>query len=351
MPIQKRYKYGPLILAITITVVGLAVLLCWFTGIGWLTKVYPSFVSMKVNTAIAFVFCGLGLLAFYFDKYRAALVCGLLVSLIGLFTLSQYIFGFNLGIDQVFIEEAVGAEAGIPGRMSPITAANFIFIGIVLTLLASGRFKAAVNLNILPATTSFLALLGYIFMSANLYKLNPFTGMALHTSATFILFSVAVILLQPRTSFMSIFSDNRLGGMFARKFLPVVFITPVFFGWIFITGQQFGWYDSNFAIALSVAFTIVITLSSLFVYAKEINDIDSDRYQLTLELTDKSKEVSNLLKQKMGGEVTAYQVMNTEPMAEQIAEKDKTFDKDEVARLEEYVILLESKLKDSYSQK
>ena len=56
---------------------------------------------MQYNTALGFLLGGIGLLAIIWQKSCLALKCGIIVTLLGLFTLVQYIFNINLGIYQL----------------------------------------------------------------------------------------------------------------------------------------------------------------------------------------------------------------------------------------------------------
>ncbi|NIO84302.1 MAG: PAS domain-containing sensor histidine kinase, partial [Candidatus Aminicenantes bacterium] len=54
---------------------------------------------------------------------------------IGILTLSQYISGTELGIDQLLMEHYITVETSHPGRMAPNTALCFSLSGIVLVLI------------------------------------------------------------------------------------------------------------------------------------------------------------------------------------------------------------------------
>jgi len=60
-------------------------------------------------------------------------VCAVAVVLIGGLTLTEYILGRNFGFDQLLVHDI--ASTIYPGRMSPITAANFVLVGLALLFL------------------------------------------------------------------------------------------------------------------------------------------------------------------------------------------------------------------------
>src|SRR3990172_609338 len=124
-----------------VILLGLLVLAGWTFNIPALMSVLPRFVTMKVNTAFAFLLIGLSLWLLKKENggrrtRRIAQACAMVVAVIGLLSLSEYLFGLDLGIDQLlFKEPATATGTSSPGRMAPTTAANFLMLGLVLVLL------------------------------------------------------------------------------------------------------------------------------------------------------------------------------------------------------------------------
>ena len=101
---------------------------------------------MQANTALAFFLCGLGLLAALRRYHNLNLICGLIVGLLGLFTLIEYQSGFDLGIDRLLVAQPfVTVKTSHPGRMSPLTA--FCMPGM-------DDFDLCSKLRALPANTT-----------------------------------------------------------------------------------------------------------------------------------------------------------------------------------------------------
>src|SRR5438046_4343358 len=109
------------------------VLIGWLLDIALLKSVWPGLVTMKANAALAFVFggCALWMLGadpadpFAGRRRRIGQVFASIVALIGLLTLSEYFFGWDLGIDQCLFRDVQGiADTLPPGRMPHITALN-----------------------------------------------------------------------------------------------------------------------------------------------------------------------------------------------------------------------------------
>ena len=86
------------------SILGVSVLIGWFTHNVTLMQVSAAFVPMQFNTALGFLLSGLGLLVVIRGSRGVGTACGIFVMLIGLLTLAEYIFGFDLGINQLLMK-------------------------------------------------------------------------------------------------------------------------------------------------------------------------------------------------------------------------------------------------------
>jgi len=144
---------------------GVLVLFGWYTHAVTLIQVHPSFVPMQYNTALGFLICGIGLIAVNFHKLKAAKYSGIFLFLLGSLTLFQYIFGPDLGIDQLLMEHYVSVKSSHPGRMAPNTALCFFLMGISLWVASRAetlirRRKTLRNLGALVFVLGSIAFLG-----------------------------------------------------------------------------------------------------------------------------------------------------------------------------------------------
>lgn len=105
-------------------VLGLIVLLGWYTDNRTLIQVVPTFVPTQYNTALGFVFSGAALLCLLLGRLRLARIAGCLVLLVGGLTLVEYITGVNLGIDELFMKHEITVKTsqaeGSAGRLRRI---------------------------------------------------------------------------------------------------------------------------------------------------------------------------------------------------------------------------------------
>jgi CHASE3 domain sensor protein len=161
----------------------------------------PGSVVMKANTAASFLLAGLALYLLQRpNAFRTLLArsCGAIIVLTGLLTLSQYFFGYNLGIDELLLREPTKIYAtSHPGRMAPGTALNFVLIGFAFIYVALQRHRARFLFLFLLAASLSVSILGIVGYGTGLVELSgpsAYTQMALNTAALFVLLCVGLFL-------------------------------------------------------------------------------------------------------------------------------------------------------------
>ncbi|MEH2153008.1 hybrid sensor histidine kinase/response regulator [Nostoc sp.] len=266
--------------------IGSLVLVGWWLGIEVFKRGFlASPATMKVNTALCFVLCGVSLWLFLkagennsklFPHFRTLLisqVCAIAVTTIAALTLCQYQFGWNLGIDElVFRDSLTNIATSHPGRMGVNTAVNFILVSVALQILIHPKtyhsYWYAQIIALIATLISFQALMGYAYKVKVLYGLAPYTtSMALHTAVLFLLLSIGILWAQAEQGLMRVVTSDTYGGLLARRLLVAAIAVPFGLGWIIVEGQRAGQYDpafavSVFAIVLIVIFTILIWQSA-----------------------------------------------------------------------------------------
>jgi signal transduction histidine kinase/DNA-binding response OmpR family regulator len=189
-----------------ISILGFTVLFGWYTHNETLIQVSAAFVPMQYNTALGFVVSGLSFVMI--RQYHAVVaLCGAFVLFLGLLTLLQYIFVFDLGIDQLMMKHYISVATSNPGRMAPNTALCFFLTGIALVMLSKPNSVWQVStgggfLGALIFGLGVIALTGYAVGLETAYGWAGLTCMAVHTSAGFIFIGaiIASIAWQRRNS-------------------------------------------------------------------------------------------------------------------------------------------------------
>jgi PAS domain S-box-containing protein len=272
--------------------VGCLVLLGWSLDIAFLKSVIPKAATMKANTAVGFILAGVSL-GLQTRKEQSTLTttlaqgCAIAVCIIGLLNLCQYLFNWNLGIDELLFQDfPISPETDYPGRMGCNTALNFALTGLALWLNGQKLNKerkrrsyyVAQNATLIVAAIALLALIGHSYNVQSLYQLIFYSSsMAIHTALTFLVLCVGILSLQRNYGWMQIITSNSLGGIVARQLIPAALGLPLVLGWLIRQGQLAGWYDPNFGLSLMVMSLIVILLGLIGRSAGIINKIDGDR--------------------------------------------------------------------------
>jgi signal transduction histidine kinase/DNA-binding response OmpR family regulator len=179
---------------------GVVVIVGWYTGNRTLIQVMPTFVPMQYNTALGFVLCGLSLTFAVAGRTRLCMVVGGLAALVGTATLVQYVFGVDLGIDEIFMKHEVTVKTSHPGRMAPNTAVCFTLFGLSALIRPRGwtpssRSMLAVVLGSLTFGLGVVAFSGYFASLETAYGWGNLTRMAVHTSAGFITVATGLVCL------------------------------------------------------------------------------------------------------------------------------------------------------------
>lgn len=276
------------VLAIFVFLGGCAVLLGWALDIPDLKSVFPGFVTMKANTALCFVLLGASLWLLQIQRRNNSLfqimagACGLIVSGVGLLTFLEYLFGWDLGIDQILFEELPGAIlTASPGRMAFNTAINFTTLGVAFFLLASkikNGYLFAQTLLIPAGIITILAFIGYLFRADPLFLGPHFsTAMALHTVLLFLLAITAALFCRPGCGFMLAVSSDAVGGKIIRRFLPVTILLPMILGWLKLWGERSGVVSNEFGVSFVATSNLIFITLYVYFLSCWLNKVDAER--------------------------------------------------------------------------
>lgn len=254
--------------AYLVILLGAIVLVGWAFGIHVLTGGGGS-ITMKANAALAFVLVGSSLALV--DRrgligIQSGIVLAIATSLIGAATLSQHLFGWNLGIDQFLFTEAVGALATTsPGRMGPPASTCFTLAGIALVLLHRRRApNVVVTLSMVVLLLALFAVTGYAYGAQPLYGVARYTGIALHTALAFVALAFALAFARFDSQIVRAVGSVNEGGRMARRILVFAIVTPFVLGLLTLYLQRIGSADQGLGTAVLVI-SIIILLSLVIV--------------------------------------------------------------------------------------
>lgn len=296
--------------SIAVSAIGCIVILGWILNIQLLQSILPGLPSMKVNTATCLILGGFSL---FLQQRRSAKLttittkkidkylivsCSFLILLISLLTLIQYSFDLDLGIDRLLLDDIhTSLSQSAPGRMAPNTAAAFLFVGSALLLLSRKRplYVPAQVLSLVAFLIGFMSLIGYVYAKAWFYSFGTSTGMALHTSAAFMLLSTGILFASPDKGLIAVISSDRAGGIMARRLFGPAIVLPPLVGYFVLSGERLQIYNSEIGISLLCVLNATIFAVLIGWNAKMLCTADRKRYRAELALkkakTDLEKRV------------------------------------------------------------
>jgi diguanylate cyclase (GGDEF)-like protein len=266
--------------------IGIAVLCGWIFDIPRLTRLLPDLAFMKINTACALLSASIALWILHGHQQgspwiRVARCLAVLMVTLGGLTLSEHLFGLELGIDQHIPSGAqVSAQSAHFGRVSPASSFILMFLGLALLTLKARRsnLAACTHWLVVPSLlVSALAVLGYAYGATSLYAVTPYASMAAHTAASFLVLSLCVLAADSAHGFASIAISDTAGGLISRRLLPTIPIMIFVLGWVRLKGQVFGFYDTQFGLALMVLLSTTFCVIAVASTAISLHKVDLSR--------------------------------------------------------------------------
>ncbi|MEG4888156.1 PAS domain S-box protein [Microcoleus sp. F8-D3] len=320
--------------SVAVIAIGCTVILGWIFDVQLLKSILPGLVTMKVNTAVCFILGGFSLFVQQIRRTEATAIkhqkntklliftCSFFIILITLLTLVQYSFNLDLGIDQLLFKESYTfTSPGTPGRMAPNTAAAFLLLGISLLLLSERRPKyLQIQISSCCAfLIAFMGLIGYLYDKALFYRIGDNTGMALHTSAAFMLLSSGILFTNPERGLIAVIASDRAGGIMARRLLPRAIIIPPSVGYFILSGERLQAYTPEVGISLLSVLNVIIFTVLIWQNAKTLCTADRKRYRAELELRKAKSDLETQVEKR----TIQLQIAN-EQLQQQIFESQTT---------------------------
>jgi C4-dicarboxylate-specific signal transduction histidine kinase len=274
--------------ALAVGIIGLLMLAGWAFRIEFLIQAGSRVVTMRANTALGFALAGTALWLAQSKRidhngFRA--VCRAFAAalvLMGLFTLIEYVFRLDLGIDQfLFPDTAWNGPRGFPGRPAPNTAAGFVLIGLAVMLLdveTRDKYRPAEFLACVLGYFSAVTLAGYAYgISDRLFFDGTYKPMALGTAMTMALATFGVLCARPDRGFMAVLTSRHAGGRVARRFLLPVVSLPLVSHLCLLVARRLNWINDPADEVLDVVVITFGFLALLWITAASLNRMDAVR--------------------------------------------------------------------------
>src|ERR1035437_10045810 len=286
--IEHMFTIFSMVMAVVTAVIGFLVLLGWIFNDPFLKTMNALYVTMKANTAVAFILAGVSLMLVLDGKrdsikYRIGIFFICAVAAISLLNVAEDVFGLRLGFDQLLFRDINNTAGTVnPGRMAPNTAVTFILLAVSILLMDMRDNKIFIFGRVLAFTAgliSSMALIGYCYGVSVFLGIQLFTKMSLYAALALLSLFLAVIFARPGRGIMAGISADNPGGMMLRYSIPTIIFIMFMLGWINVAGARRGFYDSYFATSFFTVIRIIILLVMVFIISKYLNRLYGQRLE------------------------------------------------------------------------
>ncbi|HLO31441.1 MAG TPA: PAS domain S-box protein, partial [Anaerolineales bacterium] len=255
------------------SVVGAGVLIGWLFDIPTLKGLFSGLPAIRFNAALSFLLLGSSLWLLQDQeggprKKRIGNILAGIVLMISLLTICEYLFGWDLGIDQLFVRDVDSPLNLFPGRMSPIAALGTGFCSVGLLRLGS---KTSQYLAMSASGLSLATILSYASNLQLLSQRPEYTYVAFYAGVTLLLISLATIAARPTYGMMRILTSNLPGSRAMRLMLPGMLILTLLMGWLVEQGQSLGVLDSSEESILLGLLLVLVYSPLIYISANSIN--------------------------------------------------------------------------------
>jgi len=244
-------------------------------------------ISMKASTAGMFVLAGTSvvLLAGGQKQRQLGRLYAAACLLIAMAFLSEYIVGWNLGIDEFPFRDVLARAAHVvhPGRPGPSSVLGFLLISVSLMGM-NGRRRWEGALMAPVVGVAALCAVGWAYSIPGFYAQASFAKMAVNTGIVFVILAAGVVFVRPGGSLQRMLTTTDPGGVMARRLLPLAVVVPLVLGWLQLIGQRRGVYGTPVGAWLLTTATIVCLLAVIALGARSLSRADRLRLRLEAEL-------------------------------------------------------------------
>jgi signal transduction histidine kinase len=174
--------------------------------------------------------------------------------------MAEYALGWELELDQLLFSTQLQAFTP-PNEISPNTALALFLASAALPLIdleTHGGFRPGQVLMLGCGTLALIALIGYAYQVSSLYRVGTGIPMALSTAACFWFLTLGFMAVRPNRGFMLVVTSPTTGGAIARRLIPMAILIPWALGAVLLAGEQSGYYERQFGVAIFAVLSIVI---------------------------------------------------------------------------------------------
>ncbi|UTI65117.1 diguanylate cyclase [Paraconexibacter antarcticus] len=247
----------------------------WVLGARWLTS-WGQGPTMKFGTAAAVVIAALAITLLAGDPPRASrrpltAVLAVLVGIRGVVILAEWATGHALTVDRLVASRVAGDA--VATQPSPHAAIGLVLLcGALLTVDAQHRLLRGLHVALtgLLGTIVAFAGVGWLFGSVSVTAGASVGSISLPTFVCFLGLFVGLVGLRPDRPPVAWLRGDGAAATMLRRLVPTAFVAPVLLGGARLLGEEAGWYDERFGLALFATSMIAVVLTIVFVTARTV---------------------------------------------------------------------------------
>ncbi|RBP46370.1 serine phosphatase RsbU (regulator of sigma subunit) [Roseimicrobium gellanilyticum] len=237
-----RIAFAGALFTVTLSFLTLA---AWMGGWPLLASVRARYIPMAPSTALCFALLGGSLMVRLFASRQGlrvvSVVAAALVSCIAVMKVIEFSTGWRFGLEELLVRSPEMFGSVPTGRMSPVTAGNFLLGGVALLLatLRPGTWAAGITAFGMTLV-SLVVLLGYWYGTPLLYG-GTIIPVALTTATAFLCFGIALLAsLGPEGWPLNQLVGSSTRALLLRSFLPMTVAA------VLIDGAVRNWVLTNY---------------------------------------------------------------------------------------------------------
>jgi len=310
---MERSKYNHTIIselftrlfALLVIIIGLLVLIGWFSELMLLTRFSNNEVPMAPSTAYVFICLAVGLWFYLRPQKRAinrnaAIASAVIVICLSFLIVITNILKYYANWEHVFIKIPETQLSMQLGHMSLVTAILFIISGFALLFLQSNRKIVktfSIMLTLIIFIISFILLLGYGFGTPFFY-FDTFIPPAALTVLSFLLVSLGLIAASNKNTFLvKLLWETSTSAKLMRIFLPTIIAITIIESLIIIRILPL----FNIHPAIGVSLVSLISVTTVIVAISIISKSMGKSLDTALKNVSESEEKFRAIFEQAGG--------------------------------------------------
>lgn len=307
---------------------------------------------MRTNAAAAFILSGAALILLRREPggpkpaagYRLGQALALAAGLIGLLTLTEYAFNWNLGIDRLLVKRVPGDFwSNKSPRMPAMAALNFVLVGLALFII-DVKVRGRDWWSQVPATAAalvgLLGFAGYSYGAQALYSVGGPTLMALNSAIIFILFGLGIVFARPDRGIMKVLASDMEAGRTARRLLAGVVMISLVIAPLTFAGETWGFYGAGFGASLFTIFSVILLSFVVFITSFQLQQAEIAQSRSETDVAKARNELEIRVQEQTADLRQTNQRLQTQMAERQAAEENVRLLSTPVLRLRSQLLML-----------